>query len=72
MDMMELTRTATVAFYNKEDAQEYILETMDKPGIVGVNLSIEETDMKDRRTSTTLTVYTVATFYDLTEIKTVQ
>lgn len=70
--MTEISRTEAVAFYNKADAQDYIIKVMNEQGIVGIDVNIEETGMEDRRTAATLTVYTVTTFYDLTEIKTKQ
>lgn len=72
MKKTKLSRTEAVAFYSKSEAQDYIIETMSEEGIVGIDVNIEETEMEDRRTAATLTVYTVTTFYDLTAIKTVQ
>lgn len=69
MKKVELSSTKTIAFYNRDEALEYLTNEIKTETLVGADMNVEELEIEDVRTSTKLKMYTVTTFHDLAQAR---
>lgn len=67
MKKIDISRTNTVALYNKDEAAAHIQQELEKDTLAGLDTVIEDIDIEDKRTGGTVKLYTITSFHDLSK-----